>query len=96
MAIARQFATSVGTTATVIPGTQFPGFLLYNLGGATVFLGDSAVTTSTGFPVLTATSFDLDEVSARSLRGRDDDRLYGIVVASTEDVRVILRARVNV
>ncbi len=96
MAIARQFATSVGTTATVIEGTQFPGFLLYNNGANTVFLGDSAVTTSTGFPVLTATEFSLDEVSSRSLRGIASDRLYGIVAAATEDVRVLLRARVNV
>ncbi len=96
MAIARQFATSVGTTATVLPGTQYPGFVLYNNGANTVFLGDSAVTTSTGFPVLTATEFSLDEVSARSWRGRDDERLYGIVAAATEDVRVLLRGRVNV
>ena len=96
MAIARQFATSVGTTATVLPGTQYPGFLLINNGATEVFIGDSAVTTSTGFPIPVDKEFSLDEVSARSLRGRDDERLYGIVAASTEDVRVLLRARVNV
>ncbi len=96
MAIARQFATSVGTTATPLPGTQFPGFILYNNGSTTVFLGDSAVTTSTGFPVLTATEFSLGEVSDRSIRGLTTDRLYGIVASGTEDVRVLLRGRVNV
>jgi len=96
MAIARQFATSVGTSATVLEGTQFPGFKLYNNGSTTVFLGDSAVTITTGFPVLTATEFDLGEVSDRSLRGIAADRLYGIVATGTEDVRVLLRARVNV
>ncbi len=96
MAIARQFATSVGTSATAIEGTQYPGFLLINNGAETVFIGDSAVTISSGFPIVSAREFILGETPDRSLRGRNDDRLYGVVVASTEEVRVLLRARVNV
>ncbi len=96
MAIARQFATSVGTTATAIEGTQFPGFLLINNGGETVFLGDSAVTTSTGFPIKVGEVFSPSEMAHNSLRGLIADRLYGRVVTSTEDVRVLLQGRVNV
>jgi len=96
MAIARQFATSVGTSAGAIEGTQYPGFLLINNGGETVFIGDSAVTTSTGFPVKSGEVFSPSEMAHKSFTGKDSDRLYGRVAASTEDVRVLLMARVNV
>ncbi len=96
MAIARQTATSVGTSATVLPGTQYPGWILINNGANTVFIGDSAVTTSTGFPVPAGSVFSPSDLAHQSLRGMVDDRLYGIVAASTEDVRVLLQGRVNV
>ncbi len=96
MAIARQFATSVGTTATVLPGTQYPGWILINNGANTVFIGDSAVTTSTGFPIKTDEVFSPSDLAHQSLTGRDDERMYGIVAASTENVRVLLQGRVNV
>ena len=96
MAIVRQFAISVGTSATVLEGTQYPGFLLVNNGANIVFIGDSAVTITTGFPIPVDAEFSLGEVNDRSIRGIAADRLYGIVAASTEDVRVLLRARVNV
>ena len=96
MAIARQFATSVGTSATALPGTEFPGWLMINNGANTVFIGDSAVTTSTGFPVKSDEVFSPSELAHNSLTGKIGDRLYGIVVAFTEDVRVLLQGRVNV
>ncbi len=96
MAIARQFATSVGTTATAIEGTQYPGFLLINNGGEIVFIGDSALTTSTGFPIKAGEVFSPSEMAHNSLTGKDSDRLFGRVVTSTEDVRVLLQSRVNV
>ncbi len=96
MAVARQFATSVGTSATALPGTQYPGFLLINNGSNTVFIGDSAVTTSIGFPVLSGEVFSPSEMAHNSLTGKVSDRLFGIVVAATEDVRVLLMSRVNV
>ncbi len=96
MAVARQFATSVGTTATAIEGTQFPGFLLINNGANTVYIGDSAVATTTGFPIATGEVFSPSEMAHKSTRGRNDERLYGIVVAATEDVRVLIQGRVNV
>ncbi len=96
MAIARQFATSVGTTATAIEGTQFPGFLLINNGDEIVFIGDSGLTTSTGFPIKPGEVFTPSQAAHNSLRGIVGDRLYGRVVTSTEDVRVLLQSRVNV
>ncbi len=96
MAIARQFATSVGTSATAIEGTQYPGFLLLNNSGSIVFIGDSAVTTSTGFPVLAGEVFSPSEMAHNSLTGKVSDRLFGIVSSGTADMRVLLMSRVNV
>lgn len=95
MAITRHHQTDVSTTATVIEGTQYPGFRLKNNGSNTVFLGDSTVTTATGFPVAAGAEFIPQEISHQSLRGKSQDRLYGIVAAGTEDVRVLVEARVN-
>lgn len=96
MAIARQFLTAVGTTATVLPGTQYPGWILVNSGANTVFIGDSAVLTTTGFLIPAGTTFSPSDLAHQSLTGVDAERMYGIVVASTEDVRVLLQGRVNV
>lgn len=96
MAIARHFQTDVGTTATAIEGTQYPSFLLRNNGSNTVYIGDSAVTTATGFPVEAGDLFSPAEFAHRSLRGRPIDRIYGIVAAATEDVRVLVQQRANV
>lgn len=93
---ARQYATTVGTTATVIEGTQFPGFRLKNNGAAEVFIGDSAVTTSNGYPLAVDEVFTPSELGNRSLRGTKIDRLYGVVASSTEDVRVIIEGRHNI
>ena len=96
MAVARQFATTVATTATAIEGTQYPDFLLINNGANTVFIGDSAVTTSTGFPIATGEVYSPSSAAHKSLQGKVGERLYGIVAASTENVRVLLQGRVNV
>ncbi len=95
MAIARQFATSVGVAATQIEGTEFPGFRLLNNGSNPVFIGDSNVTTATGYPIASTEEFIASELAQKSLRGKAGDRLYGVVAAATEDVRVLLEGRVN-
>lgn len=96
MSRARQYVISVGTSATAIEGTQFPGFRIYHNGTEIVYLGDSDVTTSTGYPLVAGEEFILSELSFKSLRGIRADRLYGIVAASTEEVRVIIEGRINV
>lgn len=96
MATARQFATSVGTSATAIGGTQYPAWIMINNGSAVVFIGDSAVTTSTGFPVEAGEVFSPSELAHQSLTGKIADQLYGVVATGTEEVRVLLMGRVNV
>ncbi len=93
--IPRSYATTVGVAATVIDGTQFPGFRLLNNGGNPVYIGDSTVTTATGYPIASAAEFIATELAQRSLRGRKGDRLYGVVATATEDVRVLVEGRVN-
>ena len=92
---ARQFVTSVGTTATAIAGTEYPGFRLLHNGTNDIFLGDVDVTTANGFPIATGDVFIPGELANKSLRGVVRDRLYGRVASGTEDVRVIIEGRIN-
>jgi hypothetical protein len=89
MSIVRHAQTTVTTSATVIEGTQFPGWILNNMGADTVFLGDSGVTTSSGFPVAAGAYFSPPEIDHKSLRGLAADRLYGIAAAN-RDIRVLI------
>jgi hypothetical protein len=93
---ARQYVISVGTSATAIEGSQYPGFRIFHNGTNDVFLGDANVTTADGFPLSADTEFSISELATKSLRGIQSDRLYGIVDAGTEEVRVIIEGRINV
>ncbi len=95
MPIARQFATFVGVSATALDGTQYPGYRLINNGSNPVYIGDSNVTPSTGFPIASSEEFTPSELAHKSLRGLMADRLWGVVAAATEDVRVLVEGRVN-
>lgn len=96
MAIARQFQITVGTSATELEGTEFPGWLLKNTHTtSTVYIGDENVTTGIGFPIDPETIFSLSEIAHESLRGRKADRLWAIVASGTADVRVLVSGRVN-
>jgi hypothetical protein len=79
-------AVSVATTATILNASetdQIPRYTvaLYNASAVTVFVGGSAVTTSTGFPVAAGASFsaDLDK----------GEGLWGIVATGTASVIVL-------
>lgn len=79
-------AVSVGTSAarldTIEGGAnRTTSVAVYNNGTAIVYVGDSAVTTATGFPIAVggAMSFDIDTTEG----------LYGRATAGTHDVRVI-------
>jgi len=87
---ARNTATSVASTATVIEGTQYPGWVLQNLGAASVFLGDLGVTTANGFSVPAGGYYSPGEFGHRKLTNDPADRLYGICVSGTQDVRVLV------
>lgn len=95
MALARHYQTSVGTSATVIPGTQFPGYILQNKGSASIFLGSSGVTTGTGYEIPSGGVFSPPKESHDSLRGLDEDRLFGICASATQDVRVLVAGRLD-
>lgn len=97
MSVPRQDQTTVTTTATALPLTKYPGWILKNNGSEILYLGDSAVTAADGFPVAAAATFspELPEYH-RSLRGIALDQLYGITSTGTTDVRVFLQSRPNV
>ena len=79
-------AVSVTSTATVLNTSetdQLPRYsvAVYNSSAVTVYVGGSAVTTSTGFPVAAAGSFSVDLD-----RG---EGLWGIVATGTASVVVL-------
>ncbi len=92
---ARQYAATVGTSATVLEGTQHFGWILINNDINLLFIGDSAVTTATGFPIAPGQIFSPSEIAHRSLRGKQQDRLYGIVASGTRNVRILIMGRIN-
>ena len=92
----RQFVTSVGITATPIDGTQFPGWRLLNNGAAVVYIGGDTVAVTDGWPVAAAAIYTPSELAMKSLTGKLDNRLRGIVATGTVEVRVIVDGRTNV
>lgn len=55
-------AVACQTTATALPTTSMngrDGIAIFNLGGGTIYVGNSTVTTATGFPVLQNTGISI-------------------------------------
>lgn len=72
-------SVSVGTAATLIvavPGGYQGGVTVQNTGTATVYVGGSAVTTATGFPVASNTTLTVSGAKGTSRA------LYGIATAA--------------
>jgi hypothetical protein len=83
----RPTAVSVGGTPTLLPTTALANrerLIVYNNGSATVYLGGSTVTTSTGLPVLPGAAWTLD--------CGPDQAVYAIAQAGTQNVRVLEQA----
>lgn len=77
-------STTVTTTATAIPSsnaTDRRSIILKNEGAVTVYLGGSAVTSSTGFPLEAGDTLPLDL--------GNDIILYGITASGSADVRTL-------
>lgn len=78
-------AISVGTSATAIPtanmGNRKAIIVRNNSNSVKVFVGDSNVTTGTGFPLLPSESMPFDLSSGANI--------YGIVSAGTAEVRYL-------
>ena len=80
-------AVSVATTATALNTAESSGsdrvsLLLFNNGAQVVYLGPAGVTTSSGMPLAVGASVSVNELS-------DGERLFGIVAATTCEVRVL-------
>lgn len=73
----------VGTTATALNASSNQGQRIYlsNPAGQTVFLGDSTVTTTTGYGLLASTTIKID-VDPYEV-------VYGIVAGTTATVGVL-------
>ena len=73
---------AIASTATEISFASQGGFIvmIQNLSGVDVFLGDSGVTTSTGYKLADGSSISYDLLTA--------DSVYGIVATGTASVRV--------
>jgi len=73
---------AIASTATEISFASQGGLtvMIQNLSGVDVFLGDSGVTTSTGYKLADGSSISYDLLT--------DDSLYGIVATGTASVRV--------
>lgn len=95
MAITRHAAVAVSTSAVVLPLTQYPGTKIQNRGSASIFLGgDNTVTTSNGFELVAGGVIQASELEARTLTGKDEDRLWAIA-GSSQDVRLFNMARLE-
>ena len=75
---------TIGGTAAKIPTTAATGritLLITNNGGATLYIGDSTVTTTNGTPIEIGEKFPLD------LDAKVD--LYGVTAGVSVDVRIL-------
>jgi hypothetical protein len=78
-------AVTVANTATLVVAANQAkaGFLIANVGSATVYLGGSGVTTANGYPL------DPGEKLASDGGTEYEGNLYGIVASGTNAVRVL-------
>ncbi len=94
MAAARQYQIDVSTTAILLGGTQYKGWILHNVGTGTIFIGDADVLATTGFPILPGAYFSPAEiVHDQLIQTNPDLRLYAIAASGTQDVRVLVAGR---
>lgn len=95
----RHYTTQIGTTATAIIGTEYPGFILKNTGSGTVYIGDSNVVATAndikqGYPLDSGDVLEFSYDDTKSLTGKTDDRLYGIVSNSHSHITCLVKGRV--
>ncbi len=91
---ARHYQFSVGTSAVELDGTEFQGWILRNLSAATVYLGDSGVLTTDGFPIDAGVTFSPGEVAHDQLSEKVKGiRLFAIAGTASNDVRLLVPGR---
>ncbi len=92
---ARQYQINVGTSAIILGGTQYRGWILLNNSSAIIYLGDADVLTTTGFPVAVGAYFSPGEIVHTQLSEQIPEvRLYAIAGSASNDVRVLVPGRV--
>lgn len=93
---ARHYQIDVGTSAIELTGTEYPGYMLRNLSGVTIYLGDSTVLTTTGFPVDAGMYFSPGEVAHTQLSEQTRGlRIYAIAGTVSNDVRIFVPGRAD-
>ena len=91
---ARHYQFDVGTSAVALDGTEFQGWILRNNSAVTIFLGDSTVLTSDGFPIDAGSIFSPGEIAHSQLSEKIAGiRLYAIAGSASNDVRVLVPGR---
>ncbi len=91
---ARQYQFDVGTSVVELTGTEFPGWILLNNSSVIIYLGDSSVATSDGFPIAAGAYFSPGEIAHTTLSGKVSGiRLYAIAGSTSNDVRVLVPGR---
>ena len=85
MSFSKPRRVTVATTATRLDDSADPfaggAFAVQNLGSATVYFGQSDVTTATGFPILAGATVSLSEATVSGA--------YGIVASGTVEVAIL-------
>lgn len=95
----RHYNTQIATTATAIIGTEYPAFILKNVGSHTAYIGDSNVVSTAnnikqGYPLASGDTLEFSYEDTKSLTGKTDDRLYGIVSSNHTHVLCLVKGRV--
>ncbi len=91
---ARHYQFSVGTSAVELDGTEFQGWILRNFSAVPIYLGDSTVLTSTGFPIDAGVTFSPGEIAHGQLSEKVKGiRLFAIAGTSSNDVRLLVPGR---
>ncbi len=93
---ARHYQFDVGTSAVELDGTEFQGWILRNHSSVIIFLGDSTVATSDGFPIDPGAYFSPGEIAHGQLSEKVKGiRLYAIAGSASNDVRVLVPGRAD-
>ena len=91
---ARHYQFDVGTSAVELTGTEFQGWIMRNLSSVTIYLGDSTVLTTTGFPVDAGVTFSPSQVAHDQLSDKVKGiRLFAIAGTASNDVRLLVPGR---
>lgn len=82
--VLKNTAITVGTTPTALPSSNLAGrmsIVIYNNGSATVYIGNSTVSTSNGYPIAAGGQLFISI--------EEEVTIYCVVASATADVRIL-------